>query len=360
MSTAEQSPSSWQHNLRRRIENINWRSLGSGVGAFLLSLLVGSLFLAMNGYNPLIAFGEIFTGAFGNKYALAETLVKTTPLIFTGLSVAVAAQAGLFNIGAEGQLLIGALAAAQMASFELGLPAVIHVTLALLAAAVFGGIWGGIAGFIKQRFGAHEVIVTIMMNYIAFLLTSYMVNYPWKAEGMVPQTNPVVESAELLSLLRGSQLTIGIFIAIAVVVVITILFKSTILGYEMKAVGYNPQAGATGGINIALMGVLSMVLAGAVAGIGGGVEILGVHGRFIQGFSPGYGYDGVAVSVLVNGNPALVPISSVLFGILRAGGAFLERNTKIPGDFTTVIQGLVIFFMAAPRIFEALLKRRSK
>jgi len=360
MSTAEHSPSSWQHNLRLWLKNINWRSLGSGVGAFLLSLLVGSLFLSLNGYNPFIAFREIFTGAFGNKYALAETLVKTTPLIFTGLSVAVAAQAGLFNIGAEGQLLVGALAAAQLASFDLGLPAVIHVALALLAAAVCGGIWGGIAGFIKQRFGAHEVIVTIMMNYIAFLLTSYLVNYPWKAAGMVPQTNPVVAAAALPNLLRGSQLTIGIFIAIAIVVVVAVLFKSTILGYEMKAVGYNPQASATGGINPALMGVLSMLLAGAVAGIGGGVEILGVHGRFIQGFSPGFGYDGVAVSVLVNSNPALVPISSVLFGILRAGGAFLERNTKIPGDFTTVIQGLVIFFMAAPRIFEAVLKRRSK
>lgn len=360
MSTAENSSSSWQQNLRRWFENINWRSLGSGVGAFLLSLLVGSIFLSLNGYNPFVAFSEIFTGAFGNKYALAETLVKTTPLIFTGLSVAIASQAGLFNIGAEGQLLMGALAAAQMASFELGLPPVIHITLALLAAAVCGGIWGGIAGFIKLRFGAHEVIVTIMMNYIAFLLTSYMVNYPWKAEGMVPQTNPVAASAVLPNLLRGSQLSAGIFIAIAVVVIITILFKSTIPGYEMKAVGYNAQASATGGINIALMGVLSMLLAGAVAGIGGGVEILGVHGRFIQGFSPGYGFDGVAVSVLVNSNPALVPVSSVLFGILRAGGAFLERNTKIPGDFTTVIQGLVIFFMAAPRIFEAVLKRRSK
>ena len=360
MSTAKNSPSSWQQKLRLWMNGIHWRALASGASAFLLSLLVGSLFLSINGYNPLVAFREIFTGAFGNRYALAETLVKTTPLIFTGLSVAVAAQAGLFNIGAEGQLLVGALAAAMVASFELGLPAVVHATLALLAAAVFGGLWGGIAGFIKQRFGAHEVIVTIMMNYIAFLFTSYLVNYPWKAEGMVPQTNPVVASAALPNIIRGSQLSVGLFVAIAVVVVISILFKSTILGYEMKAVGYNPQASATGGIRTALMGTLSMILAGAVAGIGGGVEILGVHGRFIQGFSPGFGYDGVAVSVLVNSNPALVPISSVLFGILRAGGAYLERNTKIPGDFTTVIQGLVIFFVAAPRIFEALLKRRAK
>jgi simple sugar transport system permease protein len=360
MSTAEQSPSSWQQKLQHWIKEFNWRSLTSGVGAFLLSLLIGSLFLSLNGYNPLVAFREIFTGAFGNKYALAETLLKTTPLIFTGLSVAVAFQAGLFNIGAEGQLLMGALATAMVGSFEIGMPAVVHVTLALVAAALVGGLWGGIAGFIKQRFGANEVIITIMMNYIAFLLTSYMVNYPWKAAGMVPQTNPVVASAALPTLIRGSQLTAGLFIAIFVVIFVTILFRSTVFGYEMKAVGFNSQASATGGIHTALMGALSMVLAGAVAGIGGGVEILGVHGRFIQGFSPGFGYDGVAVSVLVNSNPALVPISSVLFGILRAGGSYLERNTQIPGDFTTVIQGLVIFFVAAPRIFEAILKRRAK
>lgn len=342
------------------LRGVRWRLLASGIGAFLLSLVIGSLFLILNGYNPFAAFREILTGAFGNRYAIAETLVKTTPLILTGLSVAVAFQAGLFNIGAEGQLLVGALGAAMVASFDLGLPSVLHVALALLAAAVTGGIWGGIAGFIKLRFGAHEVIVTIMLNYIAFLLTSYLVNYPWKAEGMVPQTNPVVPAAALPHLIRGSQLSIGLFIALVVVAVVSVLLKTTLIGYEIKAVGFNPHASAAGGISIAIMGVLSMLIAGAVAGIGGGVEILGVHGRFIQGFSPGFGYDGIAVAVLVNNNPTLVPVSSVLFGILRAGGAYLERNTQIPGDFTTVIQGLVIFFVAAPRIFEYMLKRRAQ
>jgi general nucleoside transport system permease protein len=354
------SPSKWLKEFRSGLKHVKWRGLISAAGAFFLSLVIGSIFLSLNGFNPLIAFREIFIGAFGNRFAIAETLLKTTPLIFTGLSVAIAFQAGLFNIGAEGQLLVGALAAGMVGSFDLGLPPVLHVSLALLAAAVVGGAWGSIAGFIKQRFGAHEVIVTIMMNYIAFLLTSYLVNYPWKAAGMVPQTKSVVESAALPHIIRGSQLSSGLFIAVAIVVVVAILFRSSILGYEMKAVGFNPHASAAGGISPALMGTLSMMLAGAVAGIGGGVEILGVHGRFIQGFSPGFGYDGIAVSVLVNSSPALIPISSVLFGILRAGGSYLERNTSIPGDFTTVIQGLVIFFVAAPRIFEALLKRRTK
>lgn len=359
MSVQSTTPS-FLHQAAQRLRGIRWRLIASGVGAFFLSLLVGSLFLSLNGYNPFVAFREILIGAFGNRYAIAETLVKTTPLILTGLSVAVAFQAGLFNIGAEGQLLVGALAAAMVASFDLGLPGVLHATLALLTAAVIGGLWGGLAGFIKLRFGAHEVIVTIMLNYIAFLLTSYLVNYPWKAEGMVPQTNPVIASAALPHLIRGSQLSTGLFIALGVVIVVSILFRSTLAGYEMKAVGFNPHASSTGGINTATMGVLSMLIAGAVAGIGGGIEILGVHGRFIQGFSPGFGYDGIAVSVLVNSNPALVPLSSVLFGILRAGGAYLERNTQIPGDFTTVIQGLVIFFVAAPRIFEYLFKRRDQ
>jgi simple sugar transport system permease protein len=338
-----------------------WRGWASAFGALLLALLVGSFFLLLNGYSPIEAYKNILIGAFGSKFAIAETLLKTTPLIFTGLAVAVAAQAGLFNIGAEGQLLVGALAAAMVAAQDWGLPPLVHPLLALGAGFLFGGLWGGIAGVIKARFGAHEVIVTIMLNYIAALLTSYLVTYPWKAEGMVPQTNPVVPSAALAHLLRGSQLSTGIFIALIATVAIAWLVRKTVFGYEMRAVGYNPSASHTAGIRSLAIGTLAIALGGALAGVGGGVEVLGVHGRFIQGFSPGFGFDGIAVAVLANNQPALVPLTALLFGVLRAGGAYLERSTSIPGDFAVVIQGLVILFAASPRIFSVLrASRRSK
>lgn len=335
-----------------------WLGWVSAIGSILLSILIGSFFLMINGYSPLVAYQNILIGAFGNQYAIGETLLKTTPLLFTGLAVAIAFQAGLFNIGGEGQLLMGALATAMVGQLNLGLPAILHVPLALATGLLAGAAWGGLAGLIKARFGAHEVIITIMLNYIAFLLTSYMVNYPWKAEGMVPQTNEVVATAQLARLIRGSQLNVGLFIGLAAVIVAALFLKKTVLGYEMRAVGFNPPASQTAGINAALISVLAMAIAGSAAGIGGGVEILGVHERFIQGFSPGFGYDGVAVAVLANNQPWLVPLTAVLFGILRAGGAYLERSTNIPGDFAMLIQGLVIFFAATPRIFAVIFKRR--
>jgi general nucleoside transport system permease protein len=337
-----------------------WMGWASAAGAILLSLLIGSLFLLLNGYSPIEAYRNILIGAFGDKYAIGETLLKTTPLLFTGLAVAIAFQAGLFNIGGEGQLLVGALAAAMVGEMNVGLPWFVHIPLALAAGFAVGALWGGLAGFIKARFGAHEVIITIMLNYIAFLLTSYLVNFPWKAEGMVPQTNQIAPSAALPHLLRGSQLNAGLFVGLLGVVLAALFIRHTVLGYEMRAVGFNPHASATAGINTALTGTLAIALAAGMAGMGGAVEILGVHGRFIQGFSPGFGYDGVAVAVLANSQPWMVPLTALLFGMLRSGGAYLERSTAIPGDFALLIQGLVIFFAASPRIFSILFKRRSR
>ncbi len=336
-----------------------WVGIVSPIGALILSVGVGSVFLLVYGYSPVEAYGGIIQGAFGNRYAIAETLLKATPLIFTGLAMAVAAKAGLFNIGGEGQLVVGALGTAMVGTLNLGLPAVLHVTAALAAGCLTGAAWGALAGWIKAQFGAHEVIVTIMLNYIALLLTSYMVNYPWKAEGMVAQTDKVLASAELPRVMNGSQLSYGVLIGVLAVAVSWFIIRRTVLGFEMRAVGYNPGAAETGGIKTTVIVVAAMALAGAMGGLGGGVEVLGVHRRFIQGFSPGFGYDGIAVSVLANDQPWLIPLTAVLFGALRAGGAYLDRTTGLPGDFALLIQGLVIFFAASPRIFVALMERRG-
>jgi general nucleoside transport system permease protein len=336
-----------------------WFGIFSSFAAIFLSIIVGSLFLLFYGYSPFEVYTGLLIGALGSPTAIAETLLKATPLLFTGLAVSVAFQSGLFNIGGEGQLVIGALAAAMVGLMDWGLPSIPHVILALGAGTIFGAVWGGIAGFIKARFGAHEVIVTIMMNYIALLLTSYMVNYPWKAEGMVPQTDPIQPGAQLLRIMTGSQLSIGLIIGIFVVVVSYLILRRTILGLELRAVGLNSSAAETGGINTILISIVTMALAGGLAGLGGGVEILGVHRRFIQGFSPGFGYDGIAVSVLANNQPHLIPLTAFLFAVIRAGGAYLDRTTGLPGDFSLVIQGLVIFFAASPRIVAYLLRKKD-
>jgi simple sugar transport system permease protein len=338
----------------------SWFGVLSLVGALLLSILVGSFFLLIHGYSPLEAYGGIIRGAFGSRVAIAETLLKTTPLLFTGLAMALAAQAGLFNIGGEGQLLTGALAAAMVGLLDWGLPAVLHVILALGAALAAGAAWGGLAGWIRARFGAHEVIVTIMMNYVAFYLTSYMVNYPWKEEGSwVAQTTRIVPTAELPRLMTSSQLTVGIFIGLATVVVGWLIIQRTVLGFELRAVGFNASAAEAGGIRPRVIMVATMALAGAIAGLGGGVEVLGIHRRFIQGFSPGFGYDGIAVAVLASNQPLVIPVTALLFGALRAGGAYIDRMTGLPGDFAVLMQGLVIFFAASPRIIGIITRRRQ-
>jgi general nucleoside transport system permease protein len=330
----------------------------SSVGALILSVAVGSIFLLVHGYSPLETYTGILKGAFGNQYAIAETLLKATPLIFTGLAFALASRAGLFNIGAEGQLIVGALAAAMVGAMALGRLGILHVVLALIAGCAAGAAWGVLAGWIKAQFGANEVIVTIMLNYIALLLTGYMVNYPWKAEGMVAQTVRIMPAAELARMMRGSQLSYGILIGLLAVAVSWFIIRRTVLGFEIRAVGHNLSAAETGGVRTTVTMIVAMALAGAMAGLGGGVEVLGVHRRFIQGFSPGFGYNGIAVSVLAGDRPWVIPLSAILFGALSAGGAYLDRTTGLPGDFSLLIQGLVIFFAASPRIFEALRSRR--
>jgi simple sugar transport system permease protein len=337
----------------------SWFGIASSLGALILSVVAGSIFLLIYGYSPVETYTGILKGAFGNQYAIAETLLKATPLIFTGLAFAVASRAGLFNIGAEGQLVVGALATAMVGAMALERLGLLHVALALAAGCAAGAAWGVLAGWIKAQFGANEVIVTIMLNYIGLLLTGYMVNYPWKAEGMVAQTVRIAPHAELSRVMRGSQLSYGILIGVLAVAVSWFIIRRTVLGFEMRAVGYSLSAAETGGVKTTVTMVVAMALAGAMAGLGGGVEVLGVHRRFIQGFSPGFGYNGIAVSVLAGDRPWLIPLTAILFGALSAGGAYLDRTTGLPGDFALLIQGLVIFFAASPRIF-ALIRRRRR
>lgn len=324
------------------------------------AFVVGGLILTVAGYDALAAYQALMIGAFGDMNAIANTLSKATPLIFTGLAVAVAFRGGLFNIGAEGQLYIGAITAALIGVYVSGLPGLIHAALALLAAGLTGALWAGIAGYLKVKFRAHEVIVTIMLNYIAISLTNYLVNYPFKAEGMVPRTETISESMQLIRLLPPNQLTTGIFIAIAVCLIMYWLFKRTVYGYEIRSVGLNPDAARTGGVSIGRRMILTMLLSGFIAALAGAVEVMGVHRYFVGGMSPGYGYDGIAVAVLARNHPLGVLASALLFGALRGGSMNLDRVTDVPTDFVIMIQALVIIFVAIPWVIKKIKFSRKR
>jgi simple sugar transport system permease protein len=339
---------------RRTLADLRRGSEGAlfQVAAILLAFIVGALVLYVSGYDPASAYAAMLRGAFGDMYGVGQTLTQATPIVFTSLAFLVSSKAGLFNIGAEGQFLVGAFTSAIVGIYLAGLPWVLHVPLALLAGAAAGGAWGLIAAVLKTRFNAHEVITTMMLTYVATYLTGYMVNYPFKAPGWVSQTVKIAPSAELPRILPPTQLSAGILVAVAL--------RKTILGFELRAIGLNPSAAESAGISINRGIMAAMFLSGAMAGLGGACEILGVHRRFIEGFSPGYGWDGLAVALVGGLDPVGSLLASILFGALRSGGMIMTRSTKVPLDIVIILQGLVIIFVAAPTFIRSLLKRRRK
>ena len=327
--------------------------------AILMAFLVGALVLLVTGYSPIEAYIGMITGAFGNIFGIGQTLTHSTPIIFTSLAFLVSYKAGLFNIGGEGQFLMGAIAAAVTGIYFEGLPGIIHIPLTLLAGILVGGFWGLIPALLKSRFDAHEVITTMMLSYVAQYFTSYLVNFPFKAPGWVSQTEKLPASAELARLIPSSQLSSGIFIAIALVVLVWFLLNKTILGYELRAIGLNPSAAENSGIKINRGVIVSLVLSGAIAGLGGAVEIMGTHKRFIDGFSPGYGWDGLAVALVGGLDPFGSLLASILFGALRSGGMIMARASGVPTDINILLQGLVILFVAAPALMRSVMRRKK-
>jgi ABC-type uncharacterized transport system permease subunit len=325
--------------------------------AVLFALLVGAIVLAVTGYSPIEAYGAVLTGAFGDIYGIGQTFTQATPIIFTALAFLFSYKCGLFNIGAEGQLLIGGFTAAIVGISAPGLPIFIHLPLALIAGATGGALWGFFPGVLKAKLGANEVITTLMLSYVALYITSYMVNYPFKAPGMVPQTILIAPSAELPGILLPTQLSASFIIALVSTGVVAFLLERTTIGYAIRAIGLNTKAAESGGIDIKKGIILALLISGALAGLGGAGEILGVHHRYIDGFSPGYGWDGLAVALIGGLNPYGAAIAAVFLGALRSGGQAMSRSTGVPLDIVFVLQALVILFVAAPRLIRYLLKK---
>ncbi len=316
--------------------------------SIIVAMLIGAVFILAIGHNPFDVYYLLFSETLGNSYGIGQVLFKATPLIFTGLSVAIAFKAGLFNIGAEGQLNIGAFASAWAGFTFVSLPWYFLIPLSILAAFAAGAFWASIAGALKAKFGSHEVINTIMLNFIALALVSYLVNNVY----LVPATihTPGISSNAVLArfdiitgIFKGSPFNISFLIALAACIFMFYLIKITPLGYEISTLGFNRNAARYAKMNISRLTVTGMALAGGFAGLGGMNFVNGYKHYFEIGFSENAGYVGIAVALIARNNPFAVIAVAVFFGILEYGG--LTINTMVPKEIVTILQGLIILLV---------------
>jgi simple sugar transport system permease protein len=280
--------------------------------------------------------------------------------LLTGLAIAMGFRAGVFNIGAEGQLYMGSIMAAWAGWTFKGLPPIVHVPLAMGVGILVGGFWGFVPGWLKAKTGAHEVINTIMMNYIAFSLAQYLIAGPFQDEKEAFKTPFIQESAHLYRFFEPPlRLHLGFVLAILVAVLIWYLLFKTTWGFEFRSVGLNPHASRYAGVNATLITVLAMTLSGAIAGMAGATEMLGVNFRQTQALSTGYGFDAIAVALLANNHPLGVLLTAMLFGFMRSGSRVMQLKTGIPIDIISILQAFIIFFIAAPAIIRTLYRLKD-
>ena len=336
--------------------------------AVFTALVIGGIIIMLTGYSlaeTLEAYRALLQGSVGSLRAISQTLTEATPLIFTGLAVALAFRAGLFNIGGEGQLLMGGMLAVLAGFTFTGLPLIIHLPLAIVCGAIGGAIWGFIPGLLKAKTGAHEVIVTIMLNYIAYRLVDYFLKTTlFQREGRNdPISKTVEESAQLPALLAwldpAMKVHLGLFLALGAAGVIWWLLFRTNTGFEFRAVGANPSAARYAGMSVTKVYILVMTISGALAGLAGTSQVLGLLDRASPGFSAGLGFDGIAVALLGRSNPFGVVAAALLFGGLNAGGQYMQANADVGIDLISVIQALIIIFVAAPALISAIYRVKT-
>ncbi|WP_455258349.1 ABC transporter permease [Peptoniphilus asaccharolyticus] len=343
------------------------------VVSVLLGFLFGSIILIINDINPLQAFKVIIVGALGKPSYISWVVVKAIPIILTGISVAFAFKTGLFNIGSEGQYIVGSIGA-FLIGYLLKLPPVIHPIFALLVGTLFGAIWGGIVGLLKSKFKINEVISSIMFNWIAFYLSNYMLSLKTLRKVGTDTTYPIHATANIeflgnwkrtdaginflmnhsiLKQVLRPPLNWGIIIAIVVAILVWYIIKNTTLGYQLKAVGYNLDAAEYGGIDIQRNQVTAMSISGAISGLAGAIMVLGVAGNIgLMASQQGYGFDGMAVALIAGNNPLACIPSGLLFAGLKYGGGKLNSPLNTYSEVVDIVIGIIIFFIAMPKLLE--------
>ncbi|GIN83636.1 putative ABC transporter permease protein YufP [Heyndrickxia sporothermodurans] len=329
----------------------------------ILGLIAGAIIMLISGFNPINGYLALWNGAFGDSFYVGETLRQVTPYIFAGLAVAFAFRTGLFNIGVEGQMLMGWLVSVWI-GLAFDLPKIIHLPLAIIAAALAGAIWGFIPGFLKARLRVHEVIVTIMMNYIALHVSNYIIRNVLSDQADTTKEIPASASLKsdfFQSITDYSSLHNGIYLAIIAAIVMWFLLEKTTKGYELRSVGFNQHASHYAGMNVNRNIIQSMVISGVFAGLAGAMQGLGTFGfAFLQSSFSGVGFDGIAVALL-GGNTALgVVIASILFGGLRVGSLNMPLEANVPNELVEIVIALIIFFVASSYMIKWIITRFKK
>jgi len=322
------------------------RPIASPVIAVVVAVIVGAILVVALGQDPITVYWTLIQGSLVGWPNLSTSLQYTTPLIFTGLAVAVSFRAGLWNIGAEGQMLMGALAAG-IVGYAISLPAPLHVLACLVAAGLGGIAWAAIPALLRVYLGVNEIVVCLMMNPIALLLTGYVSTHLLKAPGPTNKLPDILDSAVLLNFSVFSQLNVGIFIALACCLVIAVVNAATVRGFEWKIMGLNPRFAYYGGIHVRRNAIAVFLVSGAIAGLAGAEQVEGVYKAYYDNFSPGYGFDGIAVAMLANSNPIGVIVAAFLFGTMNAGSAVLQMMTNVSKYLVQVLQFIIVLILAA-------------
>ncbi len=322
--------------------------------------------------DPLQVYQVIFTAALSNRDGWGNVLYRATPLMFTGLAVALAFQCGLFNIGGEGQMVMGGFAITWIGFTFIKFPAILLIPFCIIGGAAVGGLWAAIPGYLKARRGVHEVVITIMLNWIAVAFTQYLTMAYKPEESWIPHTYKIAESARLARLAEylnafgidfptSNLLNTAVFLAICAVIFVAFLLKRTKIGYEIRSVGFNPTAAECAGISIAKNTVLAMAISGAIAGLAGVNQVMGYKHRFRYGIFEGLGFDGIGVAFIGRNSPFGVVLAALLFGILDHGGLAIDVSTKVPREIVLVLKAaILIFVVVSGEITKRLIKSIQK
>jgi simple sugar transport system permease protein len=336
--------------------------------AILTAVIIGGIIILVVGGDPIRAYTGLIQGSMGSTKAWSETAVWATPYIFAGLAVALAFKGGLFNIGAEGQLAVGAVFPALIGYalpewLGFALPVYIHLPLAIIVGMIAGGLWASIVGFLKAYTGGHEVINTIMMNYIALNTTSFLLNGVMKDKSptnVIARTPLIAESARMPAIFDGLRIHWGFLLALLVAVFIWWLLNKTTLGFEIRTVGLNPDAAKYAGINVKRTIIITMMLSGMLAGLAGSIEVTGLNYRHELGFSIGYGLDAIAIALLGKSHPLGVVLAAFLFAAMRNGATRMQFLTQLPVDLISMLQALILLFVAADAIIRYIYRIKAK
>lgn len=319
----------------------------------IFTVIIGTILIVISGANPIEAYGLFFRGIFGTGSGFAEIFVKACPLILTGLGCAVAFRTGFFNIGAEGQFYIGAMATTVVALNFTFLPGVFRIIAALAVGFICGGLWALIAAVFKAKFNISEIIVTIMLNYIAINFLGYAVrSFMMDPEGNVPQSPKIPEAVQLPAFITSTRFHVGILIAVACVLVVWFLLEKTTVGYEMRAVGLNKRASACSGISVMKNIVMSAFLSGGLAAVAGGIEVFAIQKKLLEGISSNSGYTAVLIALIAFNSPIGVLVVAILYAAMQVGAGSMQRQLGIPSSIVNILIGVIVVLILSMDLFH--------